>query len=205
MRGDIEGLILHPAGSGVIRGTIEISTGGVPAQIQLLLSSNEGFGRRLFRVSTVEPRFEIGDLFPGSYRVEAGSRQLYVRGVRRGEEIVPADDVAVSPGTNELVIVVAADQSKVYGMIRSPHGSEPLPHALVALDGAIGKLSVLADQRGRFIFERVIPGEYRICAWSDIPADEVEDEIRWEQAGCANKIIPVEPGSQVEIDLRAAP
>ena len=90
-------------------------------------------------------------------------------------------------------------------MIRSPHGSEPLPHARVALDGEAGKLSALADQRGRFVFERVIPGEYRICAWSDIPVDEVEDEIRWEQAGCANKIIPVEPGSQVEIDLRAAP
>ena len=117
----------------------------------------------------------------------------------------PADDVTVSSGTNELVIVVAADQSKVYGKIRSPHGSEPLPHARVALDGASGKLSALTDQRGRFIFERVIPGEYRICAWSDIPADEVEDEIRWEQAGCANKIIPVEPDSQVEIDMRAVP
>ena len=128
-----------------------------------------------------------------------------MRGLRQGEDIVPADDVTVSPGTNELVIVVAADQSKVYGKIRSPHSSEPLPHARVALDGAVGKLSVLADQRGCFIFERVIPGEYRICAWSDIPVDEVEDEIRWEQAGCANKIIPVEPDSQVEIDLRAAP
>ena len=205
VRGDMEGLILQPVGSGVVTGTIEISSGRVPAQIQLLLSSNEGFGRRQFLVRTAEPRFEVGDLFPGSYRVEARSRQLYVRGVRQGEEIVPADDVAVSPGTNELVIVVAADQSKVYGKIRSPHGSEPLPHARVALDGEAGKLSVLADQRGRFVFERVIPGEYRICAWSDIPVDEVEDETRWEQPGCANKIIPVEPGSQVEIDLRAAP
>ena len=205
VRGDIDGLILHPASAGVVRGTIQISSGRVPARIPLLLSSNEGFGSRHFFVRTVEPRFEVGDLFPGSYRVEARSRQLYVKGVRQGEDIVPADDVTVSSGTNELVIVVAADQSKVYGKIRSPHGSEPLPHARVALDGASGKLSVLADQRGRFIFERVIPGEYRICAWSDIPADEVEDEIRWEQAGCANKIIPVEPDSQVEIDMRAAP
>ena len=49
----------------------------------------------------------------------------------------------------------------------------------------------------------MIPGEYRICAWADIAPEAVEDEASWEQAGCADRIIPIDPASEIEIDLRA--
>ena len=115
------------------------------------------------------------------------------------------DDVTVSSGTDRFDIVVAADHGQVYGTIREPRTRRPLPHARVALDGAAGKVLAQADQVGRFVFGKVVPGEYRICAWADILPDEVEDETRWEEAGCVHKIIPVEPDNQVEIDLTAAP
>ena len=205
VRGNIEGLVLRPAATGTVEGTVELTAGTAPSQFQLRFSSNEGFGSRWFRVKTAEPRFEVQDLVPGSYRVEARSSRVYVKGIRQGDGIAPADDVTVSSGTNRYDIVVAADHSQVYGTIREPRGGRPLPQARVALDGAGGKVLVQSDQGGRFVFGKVVPGEYRICAWTDIPPDEVEDERNWEEAGCAQKIIPVEPESQVEIDLRAAP
>ena len=205
VRGNIEGLVLRPAATGIVRGTVELAAGTAPSQFRLRFSSNEGFGSRWLRVTTGEPRFEVQDLVPGSYRVEARSSQVYVKGIRQAEDIAPADDVMVSSGPNRLDIVVAADHSQVYGTTRESRGGRPLPQARVALDGAGGKVLVQADQGGRFVFGKVVPGEYRICAWTDIPPDEVEDETRWEEAGCALKIISVEPESQVEIDLRAAP
>ena len=205
VRGNIEGLVLRPAATGIVRGTVELAAGTAPSQFQLRFSSNEGFGNRWFRVKTAEPRFEVQDLVPGSYRVEARSSQVYVKGIRQGEGIASADNVTVSSGANRLDIVVAADHSQVYGMIREPRTGRPLPHASVALDGRGRKNLVQADQAGRFLFGKVIPGEYRICAWADMPAEKVADEVSWEQAGCEHKIIPIDPESQVEIDLRAAP
>ena len=205
VRGNIEGLVLRPAATGIVRGTVALAAGTAPSQFQLGFSSNEGFGSRWFRFTTGEPRFEVQGLVPGSYRVEARSSQVYVKGIRQGEDIASADDVTVSSGANRLDIVVAADHSQVYGTIREPRTGRPLPHASVALDGRGRKNLVQADQAGRFLFGKVIPGEYRICAWADIPAEKVEDEVSWEQAGCEHKIIPIDPESQVEIDLRAAP
>ena len=62
-----------------------------------------------------------------------------------------------------------------------------------------------ADQNGRFSFDRVVPGEYRICAWTDIDPNLIADEASWEAAGCEEKVIPVAPDSEVEIDLTATP
>ena len=95
--------------------------------------------------------------------------------------------------------------AKFTGQSCAPTTGRPLPHGRVALDGDGGRLRVQSDQAGRFLFGKVIPGEYRICAWADIAPERVADEAEWERAGCENKIIPIDPDSEVEIDLTAAP
>ena len=201
----MEGLVLRPAATGSVTGVVELEGGTEPQQFRLRLSSNEGFGARLFSVKPAEPRFELQDVLPGSYRIEAASSLFYVKGVRQGADLAASNDVTVSFGSNPLAIVVAADHSHVYGTIREQRGRRPLPHARAAIDGANGKVLVKADQQGRFSFGRIVPGEYRICAWADIQPDEVEDETSWEEADCAEKTIQVPADSQVEIDLQAAP
>jgi Carboxypeptidase regulatory-like domain len=113
--------------------------------------------------------------------------------------------VILSPGLNRITVIAAADQSQVYGMILDPKTSQPLPNARVALQGDRGEYSVQTDQAGRFLFGKIIPGEYRICAWTDIAPERVAEEATWEQAGCQSRIIPIAPASEVEIDLKAAP
>ena len=43
VRGNIEGLVLRPAATGIVRGTVELAAGTAPSQFQLRFSSNEGF------------------------------------------------------------------------------------------------------------------------------------------------------------------
>jgi len=78
-------------------------------------------------------------------------------------------------------------------------------HYRVALAGPGGIRSVQADQSGRFVFPKVIPGPYRICAWKDLNEEAVRAEPLWKQAGKAVRAFEVDPGAQIEMDLTAAP
>ncbi len=205
VQGDIVGLVLVPAPTGSVAGKVQISADSPPAQVRLTFSSNQGSERR--RVLVRAPRFEfqLPDLEPGSYRIVTTSRDVYVKGISQGDEIISADDVTISAGANRLEIVVAAEHGRVYGTIHEPGSGQPLPLARVALDGPKGMRPLQADQNGRFSFDRVVPGEYRICAWTDIDPNLISEEASWEAAGCEEKVIPVAPDSKVEIDLTATP
>ena len=202
---DIEGLSLRPLEPASITGVVEIDAGTPPARAAIQLTSNEGFGRQWFRFGQPNREFELSGVIPGSYRIHTRSGQFYVKGIKSGERVEPADQVRLSPGQNRLTILIAADHGEVSGTVRDPATGNPLPHARVALEGKRGKHLVQADQAGRFLFGKVIPGEYRICAWADIAAEEVAADGVWERAGCEFKIIPIDAESEIEIDLRAAP
>lgn len=205
VNGDIEGLVLQPASMSTVKGKLHL-TGGAPLPPRgVQFFSHDGFGDRWARVRRADAGFEVEDLVPGSYSVRTRSSEVYVRGVRRGNRIVSPDGITLSTGTNRFDVVVAADHARLHGTVRKPQTSAPLPHAGVALDGRGGKNLVQADQQGRFLFEKVIPGEYRICAWADISPEDVDDDTNWEEAGCSNKIVSVDPEAEIEIDLRAAP
>ena len=203
--GDVQGLVLSPGRVGAVEGTVRMAGPVQGRKIRLELQSNEAFGERSATVDPESGRFRIDDLIPGSYRLRARSSQVYVEAVQRGSSSVPLADVTVSAGLNHFDVTLAADHGQVYGTILDPSSGRPLPHARVALDGERGRSHVQSDQAGRFLFGKVIPGEYRICAWADIAPERIADETEWEQAGCENKIIPIDPDSEVEIDLTAAP
>ena len=203
--GDVQGLVLRPGPSSTVEGVARLAAEPRPRQVRLELQSNEGFGRRLIPVDPADGRFQIDDLIPGSYRLGVRPSAVYVESVQRGSMEISPEDLTVSAGSNRFDVILAADHGQVYGTVHEPTTGRPLPHARVALDGDRGRLRVQSDQAGRFLFGKVIPGEYRICAWTDIAPEQIADENEWEQAGCENKIIPVDPESEVEIDLTAAP
>ncbi|MBI3695347.1 MAG: carboxypeptidase regulatory-like domain-containing protein [Acidobacteria bacterium] len=206
VQSDMTGLILRPSLTSLVQGTVKLATGPLPSQFPLAFSSKVGLDVREVLVKAPDFSFRIPDLLPGSYDIQAPTSSVYVKGVLRGDGIVPPTDITVSAGgINRLEIVVAADHARVYGTIRQRGSGLPLPHARVALEGSNGILSKQADQAGRFLFASVVPGEYRVCAWADIRPELTEDQASWERAGCATKVFPVEPDSDVEMDLAAAP
>ena len=203
--GDVEGLVLRPGRGGTVEGAVRVAAGALPRKIRLELRSNEGFGGRFTPVDPADGRFQIDDLVPGSYRVGVRPSLVYVESVRRGSMEISPKDLTVSGGANRVDVTLAADHGQVYGTVHEPTTGRHLPHARVALDGDRGRLRVQSDQAGRFLFGKVIPGEYRICAWVDIAPERIDDETEWEQAGCEDKVIPIDPDSEIEIDLTAAP
>ena len=201
---DTDGIALQPVAPATVAGTVEIAVGAPPAGIALRFTSRDGFGYRLTRVRGTGAQFEVSGLRPGTYRVEADSAESYVKGVKSGGEVASPDEVVLSPGVNSLTVILAADHGQVLGVVGDPKTGRPLPHARVALQGESGKYSAEADQAGRFLFSRVIPGEYRICAWSSLEPERVEDKVSWEQGGCYLRMLPIAPSSRTEIDLPAA-
>ena len=203
--GDIQGLALQPIELASVSGLVEVEAGTLPTRATIVFTSNEGFGYNWFRVGESKRQFALSKMTPGSYRIHARSTDFYVKGLKNGTRLEPPDAVLLSSGSNRLPIVVSADHGRVYGTVRDPGTTYPLPHARVALQGDRGDHVVQADQTGRFLFGTVIPGDYRICAWADIAPEQVAEEAAWEAAGCAQKIIPIDPESEIEIDLRASP
>ena len=205
VEGDRTGLVVRPLATGTAQGTLRITSGRTPPWLHVFFQSNDGLGKRGVRVDNTEPRFQVSGLVPGSYRIQVSSSDLYIKGVTRTGDPVPANKVAIAAGENTLEIILAGDPGRVYGTIREPGaGRRPLPLARVAIKGSRGLRSGQADQTGRFQFDKVVPGEYQICAWADISPEVVADQGSWEEAGCSSKTFPVGAESDVEIDLTAA-
>lgn len=205
IRGDTAGLSLQPIETASLEGEMEIFAGRPPASGAVQLASNDGHGSRWIQFRGASKDFQLSDIVPGSYRLQSSGGRFYVKGVRHGDRIDPADQVTLTPGVNRLRIVIAADHGRVFGTVRDHDSRAPLSNARVVLDGERGKLQAQSDQAGHFLFGEVIPGEYRICAWADISPEALDDEAVWEQSGCASRYIPIDPESEIEIDLRATP
>ena len=140
----------------------------MPAWLNIVFTSNEGLGGRGARATRADPGFQAAGLVPGSYQVQVHASALYVKDVLRNGRSVPSGELAISAGENRVEIVLAGDHGRVFGTIREPGTGDPLALARVALRGASRLRSQQADQMGAFLFDKVIPGEYQICAWSDI-------------------------------------
>lgn len=194
---------LSPVEYATVVGRVEFAAGSPPERMSVQMTSSEGLGRHWSQVQGAEREFELEEMIPGAYLVEARAGQFYIRNVDGGGRGGSPTEVTLLPGRNLLTIEAAADHSRVFGTVRHPDSGGSLAGARVALDGERGTHLVRADEKGRFEFGMVAPGEYRICAWTDIAPEAVEDETNWERAGCESRFIPIDPESEIEIDLRA--
>ena len=223
VQSDLTGLLLRPLPPTGFSGVLKFESANGPPEIQIRASSGETW--RPFSAVAKAPdyRFEITNLVPGTYRLEVGwggrgfirgreSGDFFLRGIRRGSEITPAREITLPEGkVEQLELVVSNEFSRVYGRVKAA-AETATGDALrkgaqfqVGLSGPGGFRAAQADQHGRFNFDRVVPGEYKICAWSDPDAQAIYDEKTWAAAGDAVRKFEVDAGSEVEIDLTAVP
>ena len=205
---DISGLNLSPLPLTGVVGRIRFESAPPAYGVSLAFLSNEGLTSPRAEAFPPEFEFERGDFLPGSYRVRVASRDYYLKELRAGGRAVSFRDFELRAGDIVRVeAVVADDFGYLQGRIKQPRagGTEAAlgTHFRVGLKSEDGTRSVLADQNGLFAFRNVIPGSYKICAWSDLGEAEVSAEKVWEQAGSAVRAFEVEPGMEIEIDLTA--
>jgi hypothetical protein len=223
VHGDLSGLSLEPLPPTGFSGVLRFESDGGPPETRVLARSSNRWRAISAVAKAPDYRFEWTNLTPGTYRLELrpGNRGLaagresdayFVRGIRRGGELAPAGDITLSEGKLEQVeLLISSEFSRVYGRVKEAPAGGPGAairkgaQFQVGLSGPGGFRVLQADQNGRFEFVKVIPGDYRICAWSDPDAQAIYDEKTWAAAGDAVRKFPVEAGSDVEIDLTAVP
>jgi hypothetical protein len=223
VQSDLTGLVLKPLPPTGFSGVLQFEFDSKPEEIQVRAWMGESWTPFNATAKAPDYRFEMTNLHAGTYRLEIGERrrgivrgreygELFLRGIRRGTEITPARDIVLGEGrVEEVQLVISNEFSRVYGQVKAAVADGTAAAARkgaqfqVGISGPSGFRAMQADQNGRFDFDRVVPGEYRICAWSDPDAQGVYDEKTWEAAGGAVRKFSVEAGSEVEIDLTAVP
>jgi hypothetical protein len=118
----------------------------------------------------------------------------------------PSYVVATEGRIEEIEVVLSAEYSRVHGCVKAGREEGRVitgGQYIVGLKNRDRVRSAQADQNGRFSFDQIPPGDYRICAWPLLRSGEIRDEQTWEAAGPAARSFPVEAGSDIEIDLTA--
>jgi hypothetical protein len=224
---DLSGLVLKPLPPTGFSGVLQFEAAGAPEQVQITASSRDGLRPSTALAKAPDYRFEMTNLIPGTYNLSLGltsrgpsrvrgprreGSEYFVRGIRRGSEIAPAREIELTEGkVDEVQLVISNEFSHVSGRVKAAPAGEtggPIRNGSqfqVGLSGPDGFRAVQADQNGEFSFDRVVPGEYRICAWEAPDAQGIYDDQTWRAAGDAVRKFSIDPGSDVEIDLTAVP
>jgi len=208
---DLIGLVLEPVPPTGVAGFVKLEKGVAPQRVTLLFAAVGAQEARTVSAGPPDYRFEQSDFLPGAYQVLTHSEEYYVKRIGEGAESGPGGRVNLAPGEiRSLEIVIASDFGVVSGRLIHPEGPTGgkerwASNCRVALSGQGRVRTVPADQNGRFHFNNVLPGEYRIGAWWDLSEEAVRDEALWKRSADFVIAFPVEPNTEVEIDLRATP
>lgn len=136
---DLSGLTLSPLPTAALKCHVRSSDGqGIPTALQLV--SNDGFPERIIRVDQRDAQAEVSGVIPGSYRIRAESPNFYIESVRRDQQILSAESVAVPPGTVKLEVVMGSVSSTAERKVRNVDGSVASPSSELVLTN-VGELS----------------------------------------------------------------
>ena len=136
--------------------------------------------------------YELTDLNPGDYTLTAisvGSKPA-------------AYGVQLSTSGRTVVDVDLPATSALRGLVSSRTTGAPVPDAAVALLDAHGMVlsTVLADERGRYVFDAVTPGDYTVVASGYAPAGRT---VRVDAA--AGEDVELRLGHERDVDDDALP
>jgi hypothetical protein len=128
-----------------------------------------------FRVN-VAPILNLPATLPSFVRVAPSLERAYVKSIRLGSADILNDGLRLTrPVENRLEIVVGTDPGELEGIVAG-QSRQPVADASVVLLPEIRSRidlyrSTLADASGRFRFDRIPPGDYRIFAWAEVEND----------------------------------
>jgi hypothetical protein len=108
-----------------------------------------------------------------------------VKSIRRGQADVLRDGLAVlkagTPSDEPLDIVVGANPGSLSGRVINEAG-EPATNVTVALVPGVQKRpridlyqTTSTDMNGAFRFQGIVPDEYKLFAWEDVPTGAWHD------------------------------
>ena len=207
--GDVTNLVLGPKPPTGLNGRLIIESGEPYDIMTVWLTDTEAENGESMGATAPEFTFGRKDLEPGEYRIRVSPRfrrdnRWFVKEVRVGGEPSESMTVRLTEGVvHDVEVLLSADFSTIHGCVKAGlDGSQLRKGAqyIVGLkrDGRVR--TVQADQRGRFSFDKVAPGEYQIGAWEGMtPAESTGtkhgrkraqryESFRWMREATSNSI-----------------
>ena len=193
LRGNLSGLTLSPVAGLEISGRFELDAEGEVRSADAVLIPHDGGPPAPLYAADPDRTFHQGGVYPGRYRLSARSRNWFLAGAELGGEPVNPGDLSIASNIDSLVIRLSDRFARIEGRIRASQTSDAAPRFLVTLSHGDEEEVRPTDQNGGFLFDRLVPGDYSICARpSDAPRD----------SPCAlERSFPVEAGAQIELAL----
>jgi protocatechuate 3,4-dioxygenase beta subunit len=213
---DIAGLILDLTPASEIRGTLKLEDAAAPVDlrnlavdarpVRLVLSNDNPPGGN-----------KVGDDLRFSLRIPAAPFVLfrvevthlpgncYVKSIRYGGQDLPDGGAEIIPGA-ELEIAIGGDAGMVDGTALDQDG-HPMPGAVVALIPKDGKtaMDTTSDEHGKFQFQAVAPGEYRLLAWEDVERGAWQDAEFVKPFDDRATVVKVSPSGRATVQLKTIP
>ncbi len=213
IRANLEGLVLSPQAPWRFSGRVEFDSPAPDERIVIFLRGDDPRTGAVLQARAPEFAFDMQrpDAAPGSYHADLRSEDWFIREVEANGKTYPPEAVELDEAAAAtLVFRLSSEFASIQGRVKADASGAPAAHYRVALrapDGADARLfrSVQTDQQGRFRFDDVRPGRYRIAAWDGVGEPEARTSRLWEEAGPAVRAFPVEAGAEIEIELTAAP
>ncbi len=182
------------------------SVGGIPGLVPGLdsISStvSEDGTLTLQNVGAQEYRVRVTGMPAGVYLIAGRLGSVDVL----NSAFVPAED-----DRNGFQLQLGATPGRVNGVVVDAKGN-PYPGALTALvpdESRRGRLDLYSaiptDQSGRFSFDNVAPGNYRILAWEEIPTGAYQDADYIRRFEARAKTVVVQPNGSAQTEVSVIP
>jgi hypothetical protein len=172
--GDADGLTIDLDPSAGIRGTVAGAPAG--AKLRVLLSPLDvSMPYNAQAEVKADGTFAIPGSFAGRFRLQLDGlpADAYIKSAVYGKkEALDTLDLARTGGDEKLEIVIGAPAARISGVVRDEKGNAIegtvtlIPDPPQPLRTSLYQLAA-TDGNGRFQFEGVRPGKYRLYAWED--------------------------------------
>jgi hypothetical protein len=178
------------------------------AEIEFYLASAES------NFSNKDGVFNINGVLNGPYRFTGAfemPKGYYVAGIRERDRDVLKEGLMVSSGTPEIEVRVRADGGTLGGKVADSRDRIVADAVVALVPQSLLQLRTdrhntyrveHSDGTGNFELRDIIPGEYLIYAWSDLPEGAVMDPWFMERYKGKGLLVRMEAGGRMKMDLR---
>ena len=156
--------------------------------------------------------FSLSGVTPGDYQIKVGLAGFrgYIKSARYGavDALNPPFHIDVA---GQLEIVISPDAGSLDGIVLDDM-QKPFPDATVVLVPDPPRrqrfdlfYAAGSDASGRLHLDSVAPGDYRMFAWDDVPADAWQDPDFLRQYEDRGKPVRISEGTKQILELRLIP
>jgi len=168
----------------------------------------------LSTVANATGEFMLVQASPYFYRLVVSGlpESVYVEDIFQKGRSIYDSGLDAAQDSSDLRIVLNTNGGTIQGSVSESNGTKPSPDATVTLVPRLGKRENLGlykkantAQDGTFVIGGVLPGEYKLFAWEDIPDFAYENAEFLSNYESRGQTITVVSGGRLSVQLKPIP